>query len=290
LIFSVHHDIQQIDDLVGSFGGFVLPTQLDRAYHTPLFSDGAEAMRRFYSRFPMSPLTSTVYSCCSAEPYPDLVTHQIDLLARQWCQPVRFRQALLNMHRDGYRCFLELNSSKTLLGFAESTFRGLDDVTLLSTGASIDLYAIDSFASAMISLWMQGFEIEWSKWHDLFAFSEQLSLPSISRPSSAITISHELYQFSHDDYTAGWAVTKPVDTLSDRSLCNNSPPQDSMVSRPAHESAPSSNESSKASIGLDEINNDFSPFHSHQLILRRALQSIDRNTRIIIDTINRQSS
>lgn len=271
LVFSVNQSLDQISALIAGYGGFVLPTQLNRPYHTPLFEAGAQVMRRFYSRFPLASLHTKVYSCCSGELYPNNVPAQIDLLVKQWVQPVRFREALLNMHRDGIRTFVELNASKTLVGFAELCFRGQSDVSLLSTGSTRDCGAILAFANTMISLWIQGFPVDWSKWHSLFTFPEELDLPLANRPANALTICHDLHQFDSEDYRDAWNLDSQTTNRKSKDL--NPTVQDE---KQLHQDIDS---------GLQH-----NVFLEHQQIMRHLIDSLDKNTRLMIENIGDLSS
>ncbi|HAO65749.1 MAG TPA: hypothetical protein DCR17_03555 [Verrucomicrobiales bacterium] len=272
LIFSQKRGFDQLSALIGEYGGFVLPTPLDRAYHTPLFSAGSKVMNNFYKKLSLSPLRYNVYSCCSTEQYPSSPCDQVQLLVQQWIEPVRFRQVLLNMYRDGQRLFLELNASRTLLGFAESTFRGFQDVSLLSTGSSKQSESIDAFAQAIMALWLRGMEVNWDKWDDLFAFSDLLSLPEIVRPSHAVSISHELYQFSSEDYKAAWSSASCSEPSSD---CSSSDQE---------YVAPQT--STKTLVPGNPLN----AIAQHQQAMRRVLDSLDRNTLILLDRMKNDSS
>ena len=272
LIFSQKMGFDQLSALIGEYGGFVLPTPLDRAYHTPLFSAGAAVMNNFYTKLSLSPLRFSVYSCCSTEQYPSSSIDQVQLLVQQWIEPVRFRQVLLNMYRDGQRLFLELNASRTLLGFAESTFHGFQDVSLLSTGSSKQSESIDAFAQAIMALWLRGMEVNWGQWDDLFAFSNLLSLPEIVRPSNAVSISHELHQFSSEDYKAAWSSA----------LCSE-PTSDFSSSDQEHVA-------SQTSAQLSVQGNPLNAVGQHQQAMRRVLDSLDRNTLILLDRMKNDSS
>lgn len=279
LIFSHTMTFEELNMLIGGYGGFILPTQLNRAYHTPLFAAGADVMRCFYEQFPLTPLKAKVYSCCSAELYPDSPTLQIDLLVSQWAEPVRFRQALLNMYRDGYRCFLELNASKTLLGFAESTFYGKKDVCLLSTGTSQESNAIDAFTHAIVALWKQGVNVNWDQWDQLFTFSQDLSLPEIKMPPAAVPIHHELYHLDTIDYRAAWSpMLDPVSGTASLSVSAEPTCETS-------ETVLSSESAVKQQRALSSV----SPIavQHHQQTMRRALDSIDRNTRMMLNRLKR---
>ena len=176
------------------------------------------------------------------------------------------------MYRDGQRLFLELNASRTLLGFAESTFHGFQDVSLLSTGSSKQSESIDAFAQAIMALWLRGMEVNWGQWDDLFAFSNFLSLPEIVRPSNAVSISHELHQFSSEDYKAAWSSA----------LCSE-PTSDFSSSGQEHVA-------SQTSAQLSVQGNPLNAVGQHQQAMRRVLDSLDRNTLILLDRMKNDSS
>jgi len=274
LIFSRKKTSEQLSALIAGYGGFVLPTQLDRAYHTPLFASGSELMRQSYEKLPLVPVRDRVYSCCSTELYPESTVEQVELLVKQWKEPVRFRQTLLNMYRDGYRCFLELNARKILIGFSESTFQGLDDVSIISTGAAKENGAIDALARAMLGLWMQGFDVKWDAWDDLFLFPQELTLPNIERPEGAVTIFHDLHRLTPEDYSSCWNETTVAPS-------GNSAPLPSQTSKNQSSAPPSAEDLSPSSTSpsADAV-------HQHQETMRQALDSIERNTLLMLNRLS----
>lgn len=275
LVFSRHRTSEQLGALIAEYGGFILPTQLDRAYHTPLFTSGAELMRNSYQALPLVPVRNRVYSCCSTEPYPESAEEQVDLLIQQWRDPVRFREVLLNMYRDGYRCFLELNARRVLIGFAESTFHEYDDVSLLSTGTAKEHGAVGALANSIVSLWLQGCEVHWDAWNELFLFPDDQSLPSIERPARAITILHDLHRFTSADYNQAWADSTPDDPANDVAAV------DHLYTHPISAPAPAVDPASpSSSVPSSEV------LSQHQSTMRRALESIERNTLITIQRMS----
>lgn len=272
LLFSMHRDLSQMSDLLGGYGGFVLPTQLNRPYHTPLFSIGADVMRDVYSGLSLSEVQSNVYSCCSSELYPESPDDQVQLLVRQWTEPVRFRQTLLNMHRDGYKCFLELNASKTLLGFAEATFYDTPDVCLVSTGTPNASEAIDAFANAMVELWRQGVDVRWECWDSLFMFDHDLSLARIERPAHALSIQHDLHHFSGDDLQEVWKNSMAHDVTTADEVTHHSP-------------TPSGSSQELRSATPEELD----AVQQHQQTMQMLLDSLNRNTKTVIHRLHNQS-
>ena len=176
------------------------------------------------------------------------------------------------MYRDGYRCFLELNATKTLLGFAESTFQAHNDVHLFSTGTVNGEQALDSLAEVFLKLWLYGFEVQWSQWNAMFVFDTPLTLPVIVRPPTAVTIPNELHKFNHEDYTAAWKY---------ESTKQNSVPSPPALTPPI---------ATAPELLNPLISNNADIFAAHQQAMRHLLESVNNNTRTVLNKINRIST
>lgn len=114
-------------------GGIYSIVPLDRAYHTPMFRDGTLALRRYYeAQLQASAPHTPVMSCSTVENYPDDPVKALDVAARQWEQPVRFREVIEALHRDGVRVFVELGASNSLVAFAENILKGKDHLAVAS--------------------------------------------------------------------------------------------------------------------------------------------------------------
>lgn len=88
------------------------------AFHTPLMSEAAAALRAFASGLPFSAPNAPLYSNVTAAPIPGdtdfpayLETHMIS--------PVRFSKEILRMRNDGYDDTLELGPGRILTGLVK---------------------------------------------------------------------------------------------------------------------------------------------------------------------------
>lgn len=271
LIFSQFKSFDELAALVSTYGGFALPTQLDRSYHTPLFAHGSDLMKECYARLPLVPLKNIVYSCCSADQYPSSTEDQKMLLIEQWTKPVRFREALLNMYKDGIRCFLELNARSDLHGYAQSSLKHLDDVSIITTGTSKDNAAVLALSQSLIELWQLGFNVLWDRWDTLFCYSESLSLPEIVRPPNATTILHDLHLADVHELNRAWVNADPQEARSHQPLTSG-------LSQTA---SPDSVLPSSHSEVISEPNLA-SLVRSHQQTMSHALNSLRLNTLAVL--------
>jgi acyl transferase domain-containing protein len=96
---------------------------IDRAYHTPLFTPIAERLHEFYRSVPFARMQTSIYSCATAELYPDDPELMRALAAEQWMRPVRFRETVNAMYDAGHRIFVEVGAKGTLTGFVRDTLR-----------------------------------------------------------------------------------------------------------------------------------------------------------------------
>ena len=127
LMFAKEAAAPAVVEAVREAGGIAMELPFDRAYHTPLFKGGVEALRKYYARQitaapPLDELR--VYSCSAAAPYPEDLSAGIDLAAAQWAKPVRFRETIERLYEEGIRVFVEIGASGSLTAFVENTLRG----------------------------------------------------------------------------------------------------------------------------------------------------------------------
>jgi acyl transferase domain-containing protein/phosphopantetheinyl transferase len=96
----------------------------DRPYHTPLFAPYAEQLRASFSETPIQSAQIPVYSCTTAEPYPDDPDAVRDLMVEHWASPVRFQSTIERLYDDGVRIFVEVGPRGNLSAFIEDILRG----------------------------------------------------------------------------------------------------------------------------------------------------------------------
>ena len=95
-----------------------------RAYHTPWFEVFCEPMRDYFAGVKIHRGAADLYSCVTAERYPDDADSVRELVATQWARTVRFRETIEAMYRDGVRIFVEAGPRANLCGFIDDTLRG----------------------------------------------------------------------------------------------------------------------------------------------------------------------
>ena len=88
------------------------------AFHTDLVQAAVQPFREFLGTVPVRSPQWPVYSCTTAQPYPQDRNAQLDLLARQLARPVRFQSIIESLHERGVRTFIEVGPGNVLTGLA----------------------------------------------------------------------------------------------------------------------------------------------------------------------------
>ncbi|HLV02076.1 MAG TPA: beta-ketoacyl synthase N-terminal-like domain-containing protein, partial [Acidobacteriota bacterium] len=100
----------------------ILP--FDRAYHTPHFEVFARPLRDYFAKVEIHPPAVDLYSCVTADRFPEDREGIRELCSIQWARPVRFRQTIQKMYDDGIRLFVEVGPKANLTGFINDSLRG----------------------------------------------------------------------------------------------------------------------------------------------------------------------
>ncbi len=104
-------------------GAVAIRLPFARAYHTPMFKEVSEALRRHFDSIEVACPAVDVYSCVTAERYPDEPDAIRDLATVQWSSKVRFRETIEAMYRDGVRVFIEVGPRGNLTAFVDDILR-----------------------------------------------------------------------------------------------------------------------------------------------------------------------
>jgi phosphopantetheine--protein transferase-like protein len=89
----------------------------ERAYHTPLYQPVCEKLSQFFQGIRIVPPDKVLYSCATAQPYPQDPGEIRRLVVEQWAKPVRFRETIEAMFDTGVRIFVEVGPRDNLTGF-----------------------------------------------------------------------------------------------------------------------------------------------------------------------------
>jgi acyl transferase domain-containing protein len=99
-------------------GGLVQPLAFHRPYHTPWFEPAVTGLRELFSGLTLHPPSIPLYSCATAERFPDDEAGIRDLCVGQWTRRVRFDETIRKMHADGIRLFVDVGPRGNLAAFA----------------------------------------------------------------------------------------------------------------------------------------------------------------------------
>lgn len=95
----------------------------NRAYHTSLFQSVCDQLNPFFDGLKIVSPHTTLYSCATAQPYPQNPGAIRQLALNQWARPVRFRETITAMYDAGIRMFVEAGPRSNLTGFVDDILR-----------------------------------------------------------------------------------------------------------------------------------------------------------------------
>jgi [acyl-carrier-protein] S-malonyltransferase len=98
------------------------------AFHSPLMADAADAFRAVLAEVEFREVETPVYCCATAQPFTDPRTQLADALT----SPVRWREVLLALERDGFENFSDVGPSKVLDGLVRRTLPNANRVDVVS--------------------------------------------------------------------------------------------------------------------------------------------------------------
>ena len=101
------------------------------AFHSAIVAPAVEPFRAALDGVRFNSPSVPVYANATARRYPSKPENMRMLLANQIRQTVRFREMVLQMHKDGARTFIEVGPGSVLSGLTRSILDGLD-VTITS--------------------------------------------------------------------------------------------------------------------------------------------------------------
>lgn len=130
VLFGTNDSIEKLQITLSKAGGICVVLPFDRGYHTPLFSSVSEAFLNYYEDIALGAPHIPLYSCSSADLFPDDVQETRNLAAGQWSKPVRFSETVTKMYNDGVRYFIEVGPSGNLSAFINDILAGSEHLIL----------------------------------------------------------------------------------------------------------------------------------------------------------------
>ena len=130
VLFGKIASIEALQNSLGTAGGICMPLPFDRGYHTPQFSAMSEAFLDYYKGIGLKKPRVPLYSCSSADLFPDEEDAVRKLAAGQWSTRVRFSETVARMHSDGVRYFVEVGPSGNLCAFVNDILSGKEHLAV----------------------------------------------------------------------------------------------------------------------------------------------------------------
>jgi malonyl CoA-acyl carrier protein transacylase/phosphopantetheinyl transferase len=124
VLFGDQASIDALQKSLGAAGGICMPLPFDRGYHTVHFSAMSKAFLDYYKHIGLKTPRVPLYSCASADLFPDDEDRARKLAAGQWSLKVRFRETVAQMYRKGIRYFVEVGPAGNLCAFVHDILSG----------------------------------------------------------------------------------------------------------------------------------------------------------------------
>ena len=131
VIVGTSEGVGLVEESISKRGILSQPLEIEQPYHTPLFEPYMKALRELFRSLQFHPVDYPVYSCTSAELFPQDPEELLHLTTAQWESPVEFTRMIENQYRDGVRCFVEVGPRNHLCSFTEDILRGKKDVLIV---------------------------------------------------------------------------------------------------------------------------------------------------------------
>ncbi len=116
--------VETLIDVLSRSGAICQRLPMARAYHTPWFKVFSDPLRTYFDTVAVSAPSIPIYSCVTADFFPDDADAIRNLIAVSWSSTVRFRDSIEKMYADGVRIFVEAGPRGNLAGFVDDVLRG----------------------------------------------------------------------------------------------------------------------------------------------------------------------
>lgn len=130
VLYGDEDSIGALQKTLSTAGGICVPLPFNRGYHTTKFTAVSKAFLDYYENTGLKSPRVPLYSCATAELFPDDDAGVRYLAAHQWSTMVRFRETVVNMYRDGVRYFIEVGPSGNLSSFVNDIFSNEEYISI----------------------------------------------------------------------------------------------------------------------------------------------------------------
>ena len=115
--------INKAEEKLRESGALLERLPFRRAYHTPMFESLCTPLLEYFKGLEISRSQIQMYSCVTAQPYPDGQDEIRQLATTQWARCVRFKESIEAMYNDGVRIFIEVGPRGNLTAFADDILK-----------------------------------------------------------------------------------------------------------------------------------------------------------------------
>jgi acyl transferase domain-containing protein/phosphopantetheinyl transferase (holo-ACP synthase) len=129
-------------------------------FHSPLFADYVAPHERNFARLPLRGADRPLWSATTCAPYPADPDAIRALSLRHLVEPVRFRELVSALHRDGVRVFVQVGTG-SLVNFIEDTLRGAPHVAL--TANAKERPGMAQLFRVLAQLFVEGVDVAFDK-------------------------------------------------------------------------------------------------------------------------------
>lgn len=206
-----------------------------RPYHTPWFEFFCEPMRAHFGRVRIAKPRIPLYSCVTADRFPDDADGIRDLAAQQWARTVRFRETVEAMYEDGIRLFVEVGPRANLTSFVSDTLRGKSFLAAASNAQALS--GMRQLNLLLAQLFANGVELRPERLYDRRGIKPEnldLDAPKAGRPPLRIRTELQPLSLPTDFVLAPAAGADAGQPSSERQLASVSatPPDDMAPASP----------------------------------------------------------
>lgn len=160
VLFGNPGDIDELASGLKSDGAICMPLPFARGYHTELYAETLPILRELYDGVDVGPSRIPIYSCVTAELYPNAIADIRELATRQVCSRVRFRQIIENMYASGVRNFIEVGPGSNLTGFVRDTLQRRPHLAMASNMAGKS--SMQQLLHLLARLFVQGADLDFA--------------------------------------------------------------------------------------------------------------------------------
>lgn len=130
VLFGERDAIDALQRSLSEAGGICVLLPFDRGYHTSRFAAVSAAFLDYYKGIGLRAPQIPLYSCATADLFPEQAAAAQELAAKQWAAPLRFRQTVERLYEDGVRYFIEVGPSGNLSAFVNDILAGREYLSL----------------------------------------------------------------------------------------------------------------------------------------------------------------